>query len=228
MPIQSNPYSSAYLNPFRDVSRNPQAEFRKNYGQGMENHEGLRSQRNVSVSGSQVSCATYNQIMEGDSVHFATDRSSGFLNGRSLQVSAVDDGKSAELTTKEGFLGTSIGAERSHAHVVLKDGENSATFQGNSQRNIALIEVGSGQKNVNLAMGGGDDKAVLYLNGNASGTIFVDGGNGANQLEVHSKPGVSYQLANAKDEGFTPNPGTLTILTQDVQVVRQFTNDKQA
>ena len=96
-------------------------------------------------------------------------------------------GQSQEVTAKEGLLGTPLGAKRSHLHAVLGEGDNSLKFQGNSQRNIALIESRSGHKDVNLSLGGGNDKVVVHIQDSPTGTIFIDGGRGTTNSKSTSR-----------------------------------------
>ncbi len=199
--------------------------FRKEVGCEPEQLGNLDSNNPIKVAGSKLTRRTYNDVFEGDSLHVAEDNNRGYtyVNVRPTTTTSIDDGGAAKVTAKESLLGTPLGAKRSHVHFALNDGENSAYYTGNSQRNIALIESGSGHKDVNLKLGGGDNKAVMYLNDNASGTIFVDGGSGDNLIQIHAKtPSISYELADSADKNFTPDPSKLTILSRDVQSIEQY------
>ena len=95
---------------------------------------------------------------------------------------------------------------------------------GNSQRNISVVESGPGEKLIVQNLGGGDDKSVLFLN-NTTGTIFVSGGDGDDELEIHSRSkDQTYTLIQDPEELPDPNDGYpgLRIVTQSVEKVREF------
>lgn len=213
------------LNPFRDVTKDPRAEFRKEMALDPEQVGDPNSDAKVRMSGSELSHKEYNEVFEGDCWSLPSEKGHASVNLRPLHFQS-DGAGTSKLTSKaeEGFLGTSLGAERSHAHFAIGDGDDLVQHDGNSQRNISVVEAGAGEKLIVQNLGGGDDKSVLYLNG-TSGTIFVSGEEGHDTLEIHSRnPDQSYTLIQDPEKLPDPNDGFkgLRIVTQSVEEIKEF------
>lgn len=213
------------LNPFRDTTSNPRAEFKKQMAVPPENLGDPNSEERVTFSGSELTHKQYNDIFEGDSWSFSSKSTHTSVSLRPMNFqSGGDDTGKFEAKAEEGFLGTSLGAKRSHAHFVLGGGDDVVQHDGNSQRNISVVESGPGEKLIVQNLGGGDDKSVLFLN-NTTGTIFVSGGDGDDELEIHSRSkDQTYTLIQDPEELPDPNDGYpgLRIVTQSVEKVREF------
>lgn len=213
------------LNPFRDVTKDPRAEFRKQMAYYPEQIGNPQSGDNVRMANSQLSHKEYNEVFEGDCWSIPNEKGLTTFNLRPLHFQSGGD-ETSKLTSKaeEGFLGTSLGAERSHAHFAIGNGDDLVQHDGNSQRNISVVEAGAGEKLIVQNLGGGDDKSVLYLNG-TSGTIFVSGEEGHDTLEIHSRnPEQTYTLIRDPEQLPDPNDGFkgLRIVTQSVEEIKEF------
>jgi hypothetical protein len=213
------------LNPFRDKTSDPRAEFRRQIALNPEVCGDTQSSSKVPFSGSELSYKEYNEVFEGDSwsFHLVND---GIFNVNLRPMTFVSSGDSDSAIyekANEGFLGTSWGAKRSHAHFTLGGGEDVARFQGNSQRNIAVVEAGNGNKKIELELGGGDDKAVLYLS-DVKGTIYVNGGDGEDALQIRSKDkNQKYEiLVDPKDRDLKNDPSKLVIVTSSVEKIEEY------
>lgn len=217
---------SIRLNPFRDITSDPRAEFRRQMGVEPEACGDARHEGTVPRSGSQLSYKEYNEVFEGDSWSFHNDKASILdVNLRPLTFVASGDSDTAIYEkADEGVLGTNLGAKRSHAHFTLGKGDDVARFTGNSQRNIAVLETESGTKKVELKLGGGDDKAVLYLNGGATGLIYVDGGSGEDTLQIRAKDkSLQYELVSDPEKlDLSIDPAKLRIVAENVERIEQY------
>ena len=214
------------INPFRDSARaDREALFRKEMLYGPYEVGNPDSEETVVYAGSELSHREYNEVFEGDCWSIPHPNGHQTVNLRDLHFQYNGNG-SGTMTSeaREGFLGTSLNAERSHAHFVTGGGEATIEHRGNSQRNISVVEAGPGKKMITQHLGGGDDKSVLYLNG-TSGTIFVNGGGGEDRLEIHLRdPQQTYTLI--EDPEFLPDPNDgfqgLRIVTSSVEEIEEF------
>lgn len=213
------------LNPFKDVTPNPRAEFRKEMLMNPEDIGDPKSTEKLPFSGSELTRGEYNELFEGDSWSLKGERSDVHFNMRPHQfISSGSEDSKMVSQAKEGFMGTSLGAKRSHAHFVTGDGNDVVQHDGNSQRNISVVEAGSGDKTIAQNLGGGDDKSVLFLN-NTRGTIYVSGGDGNDSLEIHSRnPNQTYTIIQDPENLPDANDGFqgLRIVTQSVENIREF------
>ena len=212
-------------NPFRDSVQAPGREFFKQRARTPEQLGNPGSTEKIPYAGSELSHKDFNEVFEGDSWSIPDGKNYTGVSLRpyTFQSSGPENSKLTE-TAKEGFLGTSLGAKRSHAHFVLGDGDDVVQHEGNSQRNISVVEAGIGNKLIVQNLAGGDDKSVLYLNG-TSGTIFVNGGQGHDSLEIHSRDkNQSYTLIHDPATLPDPNDGFegLRIVTQSVEDIKEF------
>lgn len=219
------------LNPFRDSGQNMRAEFKKQMLLEPEAAGDPNSSRKVPLSGSKLTHKQYNEIFEGDSWQLDQPRGHTAVNLRSMHFqSSGPETQKMSSTAEEGLFGTSFGAKRSHAHFTTGDGDDLVQHNGNSQRNISLVEAGDGEKLIVANLGGGDDKAVLFLSPNTTGTVIVDGGEGDNDsLEIHSSnPNQTYTILRDPAQWPDPNDGYkgLRIAVRGVEDIKEFKPEK--
>ncbi len=189
---------SISLNPFVDRTPNPRAEFRRQIGLEPEAVGNPNNPDKIPYQNSNLSHKQHNEIFEGDSWSFSDKSSITEFNLRpkTFVSGSNDPGVSDAVFEKadEGLLGTSVGAKRSHAHFAMGQGSDVVNYEGNSQRNIVVLEMDSGYKKVDFELNGGDDKAVLFLN-DSTGIIRIDGGKGFDTLEIHTpKTGTDFEV----------------------------------
>ncbi len=216
------------INPFRDrPGADRDALFRKEMLYGPYEVGNPDSQDRVNYSGSELSHKEFNEIYEGDCWSIPHPNGHTNANLRNLHFQSDGDGSTTMTSeAREGFIGTSLGAERSHAHFVTGGGEDVVRHLGNSQRNISVIEAGTGKKVITQDLGGGDDKSVLFLNG-TSGTIFVNGDEGHDRLEIHLRDAnQTYTLIEDPETPPDPNDGFqgLRIVTRSVEEIEVFSD----
>lgn len=211
--------------PFRDTRTEPTALFKKEMGTTPEEVGNPLSDERVPYSGSELTHAEYNDIFEGDSWSIPT--SNGHLETSFRDVNFQSDGAdSSKLTTvaKDGWFGTRLFAQRSHAHFVTGQGDDTIQHNGNTQRNISVVEAGSGKKLIVQNLEGGDDKSVLYIDDTA-GTIIVNGGEGLDQLHIHHR-NESHRYSLIQDPETLPDPNDrfrgLRIVTQGIEEIHQY------
>jgi len=176
------------LNPFKDNQRITRSEIRQSNLEGPFAPGDRFSDQPVEGMISGLTYREYNDAFEDDCFIWDTP-GSGHVGSNFRDKAFNSSGSEAshfEVSADKGVLGTAFLEKRSHVHFNLGTGDDTAVYEGNSQRNIAVVEAGHGRKDVRLELGAGDDKAVLFLDG-AQGTIFVDGGEGSDTLEVVSR-----------------------------------------
>jgi hypothetical protein len=218
------------FNPFRDARSGPKVLFKQEMGMTPEEAGNPDSSGKIPYSGSELSHKEYNDIFEGDSWSIPTNNGHIGASFRPLEFQSDDD-SSTKLTSKakEGWFGTRLFAKRNHAHFVTGNGDDVVQHDGNSQRNISVVEAGSGDKVIVQNLGGGDDKSVLFLD-DTSGTIFVNGGEDNDELHIHHRnESLSYSLI--QDPAVLPDPNDgfpgLRIVTQGVEKVFQYKDYEQ-
>ncbi len=213
------------FNFFKDIRTEPGVLFKKEMSMTPEQAGDPNSKERIPRSGSEMSHKEYNDVFEGDSWSIPTDTGHISASFRRLDFQSNGDG-STQLSSKakEGWFGTRFLAKRSHAHFVTGHGNDTVQHIGNSQRNISVVEAGSGRKVISQDLGEADDKSVLYLD-QTEGTIFVNGGEGNDELHIHHRnEGLRYALIQNPESLPDPNddyPG-LRIVTQGIERIFQY------
>ena len=210
--------------PFQDVRPEPKTLFRKEMGVNPEEAGNPKSEEKIPFSGSEMTHAEYNDTFEGDSWSIPTEKGHIGASFRNLEFQSDGEGTTKmTVQAKEGWFGTRLFAQRSHAHFVTGGGDDTVQHDGNTQRNISVVEAGSGKKLIVQNLEGGDDKSVLYLD-NPTGTIIVNGGEGNDQLHIHHRSPKNYTLI--QDPETLPDPNDrfngLRIVTQGIEEIHQY------
>jgi hypothetical protein len=213
------------FNPLKDARSAPGVLFKKEMGLTPEEVGDPNSKSKIPFASSELSHKEYNDVFEGDSWSIPTANGHVGASFRNLEFQSDGD-SSTKLTSKakEGWFGTRLFAKRSHAHFAVSNGDDVVQHDGNSQRNISVVEAGSGDKVIVQNLGRGDDKSVLFLN-DTSGTIFVNGGEDNDELHIHHRnESLSYTLLQDPAELPDPNDGHrgLRIVTQGVERIFQY------
>lgn len=178
-----------FKNLFRDKRPVTDRQFKKRMGLSKEEFGETESDKTVPLRGSQVSITEFNEIFEGDCYQFESPASGiSAVNFRFHDFQSTLDFGNTNLTrvdADQGSLGLGLNDKRSHAHLALGGGDDRVIINGNSERNIHLIEKNGGDFLGLVDPGDGEDKTILMLRNQADGFVHVYGDGEEDSLEIH-------------------------------------------